>query len=442
MRNLAIVLALLLSLTTPVAAQILTTEVWVGALDFREGRFDVSDLKNISNDPGYDNQPAFFPDGQTLVYTSVIAGDLGDSGLGLHAFLVDLRSGARTPLPEARGFSPTPTADGKQLMMLREGRVWLHDLGGKVLGPLTETTTAGYYARFDDRTYVLFMNEQQRRIVIYDAKTKKVDTMAVGASTAPYRIPGQRAVTFVAEEPFSAAENTAADAPKPTLVLRRLDLPTRKVTTLATIPFPTGGQHVWTARGTLLIASGPQIYEWNPARPDEWKPIYRATNPDLQGITRIAISPASDRIAIVSTPRDEVVIRESRAASNEALAARNAAGVSRFFAPGATLTASSGQHFDGREAIEKALAGQFEKLRDVVYVRTPETIDVSRSDAAASERGTWTGRWTSDAGPVEVRGDYMAVWRRETSAAGTPSWTIQSELFVSLECTGSGCASR
>jgi len=51
----------------------------------------------------------------------------------------------------------------------------------------------------------------------------------------------------------------------------------------------------------------------------------RIRYPELQGLTRIALSPRGDHIALVSTPRDETIIRDSRAASNQALAAHNGA---------------------------------------------------------------------------------------------------------------------
>ena len=430
-----IALALLLT-TTTASAQILTTEVWLGSLDMRDGRFAVSNLKNISDHRGYDNQPAFFPDGKTLVYTSEVT-STNETGLGLHAFLVDLASGARTPLPEARGFSPTPTSDGKGLMMLRQGQVFLHDLSGKLVRPLTQTSTAGYYTRFDDRTYALFMNEPERKIGIYDAKKNTFDTKATGANTAPYRVPGERAVTFVAQDPFPAVEGTETK-----LVLRRMDMNTRQVTTLAAVPLKTGGQHVWTSRGTLLMASGNTIYEWSPKKPEEWNAVYRADHPELQGISRIAISPAGDRIAIVSTPRDGAIIEESRRASNDAFAARDAAAIVRFYAPDAVVITSTGAHWVGREVIEKNVSDQFAARPDVVYVRTPDTVSLSSSDPAAFERGHWNGRWTTPSGPVEVVGDYTAVWRRSVSSSGTPVWTIHAEVFAPLHCKGSGCAAR
>src|SRR5437660_5271590 len=193
----SIVLFVLLASAAAVHAQVNDSEVWVGSLDMSGGRFVVSNLTNISKHPGYDNQPAFFPDGK-LVFTSQIA-PLDETGHAVQAVIHDFATGTSTPVPGALGFSPTPAADGS-LMLLRDGHVVLHEASGKE-SQLTETKDAGYFARFDEQTWVLYMNDKQRRIVIYDPKTKALDTMALGSITAPFRIPGKRAVSFVAVEP-------------------------------------------------------------------------------------------------------------------------------------------------------------------------------------------------------------------------------------------------
>ena len=440
MRHLAFTLALLAS-ASPLSAQINDAEVWVGSLDMSGGRLAVSNLVNISNHPGYDNQPAFLADGSKVVFTSQIA-ELDETGHAVQAVIYDLASGASTPMPSALGFSPTPVADGKSIMMLREGHVVLRDAAGKETA-LTATSDAGYFTRLDDRTWVLFMNDKQRRIVIYDVSTKALDTMAVGANTAPFRVPGKRAVTFVATEPFPAPEGDAAkNAPARKLVLRQLDLDARHVVTLATIPFPTSGSHVWTTRGTLLMASAHTIYEWNPSHPDDWRKAADFDQPDLQGLTRIALSPRGDRIALVSTPRDETIIRDSRAASNQALAAHHAAAFAQIMNDDCIVTTAAGVLIHGRAEMQSAIEERWKKQPDLVFVRTPTSIEISRSDPAASERGTWTGHATTAAGLADWRGEYQAVWRKTMSGTGLPSWTIASELFVALDCTGAGCALR
>lgn len=403
------------------------------------GRFAVSNLVNISKHPGYDNQPAFFPDGK-LVYTSQIA-LLDETGHAVQAVIHDFANGTSTPVPGALGFSPTPAADGS-LMLLRDGHVVLHDPSGKE-SQLTETKDAGYFARFDEQTWALYMNDKQRRIVIYDPKTKALDTMAIGSISAPFRIPDKRAVSFVAVEPFPMPEGEAAKtAPPRKFVLRQLNLDDRQVTTLATVPFRTSGSHVWTSRGTLLIASGHTIYEWNPAKPDDWPIAATFDDPELQGLTRIAISPRGDRIALVSTPRDETIIRDSRAASNAALAAHNASAFAQVLKDDATVVSASGKVIHGRTEIQQEIDSRFKAQPELVYVRTPASIEISRSDPAASERGTWTGHTTTPAGSADLRGDYLAVWRKTISSAGLPSWTIASEVFVALDCTGAGCTAR
>jgi ketosteroid isomerase-like protein len=427
------VLFVLLASAATLHAQINDSEVWVGSLDMSSGHFVVSNLTNISKHPGYDNQPAFFPDAK-LVFTSQIA-VLDETGHAVQAVIHDFATGASTAVPGALGFSPTPTADGS-LMLLRDGHVVLHEASGKE-SQLTETKDAGYFTRFDDQTWVLYMNDKQRRIVIYDPKTKALDTMAIGSITAPFRIPGKPAVSFVAVEPFPAPDGTA---PPRKLFLRQLNLDGHHISTLASIPFLTSGSHVWTSRGTLLMASGHTIYEWNPAKPDDWRTAATFDDPELQGLTRIAISPRGDRIALVSTPRDETIIRDSRAASNAALAAHDANTFVQILKDDATVIAASGKVIQGRAAMQQEIESRWKSQPDLIFLRTPTSIEISRSDPAASERGTWTGHATTPAGSADWRGDYLAVWRKTTSSAGLPSWTIASEVFIALDCTGSGCA--
>jgi ketosteroid isomerase-like protein len=430
-----IVLFILLVSAAALHAQINDSEVWVGSLDMSGGRFAVSNLVNISKHPGYDNQPAFFPDGK-LVFTSQIA-VLDETGHAVQAVVHDFTSGVSTPIPGALGFSPTPAASGS-LMLLRDGHVVLHETSGNE-SDLTATKDAGYFTRFDEQTWVLYMNDKQRRIVIYDPATKALDTMALGSMTAPFRIPGKRAVSFVAVEPFPAPE-TAGTARK--LFLRQLNLDDRHITTLASISFPTSGSHVWTSRGTLLMASGHTIYEWNPAKPADWRTAATFDDPEFQGLTRIAISPRSDRIALVSTPRDETIIRDSRAASNDALKSHNAAAFVQILRDDATVIAASGNVIQGRAAMRQEIESRWKSQADLVFLRTPVSIEISRSDPAASERGTWTGHATTPSGPADWRGDYLAVWRKTITSAGLPSWTIASEVFIPLDCTGPGCAAR
>jgi hypothetical protein len=359
------------------SAQVLTTEVWLGDLDMRDGRFAVSNLRNISNHPGYDNQPSFYPDGQSLLYTKE-AESVAETGLGVHAVRYWISTGEATQLTKTRGFSPTPVPEG--IMTLREGTVWLHDAEGnprQSLLPLIKT--AGYFVRMDELRWVLFMNEQSRRIAIWDQQTWALNGIIDNAVTAPYRIHGTMSTTFVVQ---NGEEKR----------LHKLDLQEDRgslVREMAVIPFRTAGAHAWTSRGTLLMASGNVLYEF--AFGGEWKEVARFDSPDLQGITRIALSPKEDRIALVSVPNDRAVLQESA---------------------------------DGRN---REMATTLAAYRDTSYVRTPSSLTID--GASATEKGTWVRRWRARGEPREVRGDYEVTWARTISSNGTPAWRMVAETY-------------
>ena len=67
MRTLTLVVALL----GQAAAQPPDTEVFLAPLSVRGGKVEIGTPINISNNPGYDNQPSFTPDGKAVLFTSV-----------------------------------------------------------------------------------------------------------------------------------------------------------------------------------------------------------------------------------------------------------------------------------------------------------------------------------------------------------------------------------
>ncbi len=53
------------------ASQPPDTEIFLASLSVRDGKVEIGKPINISNSPGYDNQPSFTPDGAAVLFTSV-----------------------------------------------------------------------------------------------------------------------------------------------------------------------------------------------------------------------------------------------------------------------------------------------------------------------------------------------------------------------------------
>ena len=128
-------------------------------------------------------------------------------------------------------------------------------------------------------------------------------------------------------------------------------------------------------------------------------------------------------------------IRELRAESNEAISRHDVPGIIALLDDEFHVTAGSGAMLDGPEAMGAAFARQFESFDDVLYVRTPQRVDVGTSAERAAEVGVWVGTWETPSGAVRTGGHYSAYWRMRGD-----SWVIRSELFVTLYCEGSGCS--
>jgi hypothetical protein len=129
---------------------------------------------------------------------------------------------------------------------------------------------------------------------------------------------------------------------------------------------------------------------------------------------------------------DVAEIRATRAASNAAIARRDASGTVASMLPTYEGLPAGARALSPRDSVRARLARQFADTAMLGYVRTPVTVEVSRMDATAAEYGRWVGRWRNADGVEEIAGTYFAAWRR------TPEgWRLQAETFVALSCTGS-----
>jgi ketosteroid isomerase-like protein len=150
------------------------------------------------------------------------------------------------------------------------------------------------------------------------------------------------------------------------------------------------------------------------------------------GLALIAIVASSLWARTQSVAGHEAAIRAARALSNGAIASHDVPGIARHWLPDVHIVSSTSAQGSGRDANGDRMAQQFARRPDTIYVRTPAAVEVLEPWAVASERGTWTGRWTEPDGIVEIAGTYLAQWRNTSGG-----WRIQAELFVPTSCRGS-----
>lgn len=265
-----------------------STDIFLADLALRDGRIELGSPVNVTAREGYDNQPWFLPDGSGFLYSSERE---GQTDVFRYAIAED-RAVRVTDTPENE-YSPSLPGDGSRMLVVRwptdmsTGELWWFTPDGRPLEVARGSVPrVGYYAFADPHTLALFINDSIQSFIIADTRTG--DTTRVGQNmggSGPRAIPGERAVSFLAQ-----AEDDV-------WWLTRLDLDGLVTTPLVRM-LDGVANYTWTSRGTVLAARGATLYEWSPG--GDWQAFANFSDPALQAITRIAISPDGDRLALVS----------------------------------------------------------------------------------------------------------------------------------------------
>lgn len=132
-------------------------------------------------------------------------------------------------------------------------------------------------------------------------------------------------------------------------------------------------------------------------------------------------------------------IAAQRAAFNTAIAEGDIAGVEAVLAPDVILRAgTSSTLYAGLDEQVAIWAEDFAAGADrLIYVRTPDCIEVSPLVGFAFEHGHWRGAPAGGGSDEFVAGRYTAKWALQDG-----TWRLDAELFLTTDCAGTLCPDR
>jgi hypothetical protein len=281
------------------------TDIFVADLDLAAGK--VGAPRNVTSRPGYDNQPAFLPDGRALLY--VVRDDSGSTDV----WRVDLEARARkqvTKTPEAE-YSPTPLADGSGFSAVRveaphaEGetftesqRLFRYGFDGKARGPLlADVRRVGYHAWIDASHVALFIvgNDSMKvanALVLASLPKGEIKLLAKNIGRSLGRAPDGR-VVFV-DQSVADSWNVVAMVPEVTEPVVLVPVPK----TADEKPADRSQDFCWLPDGTLMMSNGKRLLRWDGRPGSGWTTL--AEFADLPGsIRRLAASRDGKQVAFV-----------------------------------------------------------------------------------------------------------------------------------------------
>ncbi|HLL71411.1 MAG TPA: hypothetical protein VK363_08260 [Pyrinomonadaceae bacterium] len=270
-----------------------TEDIFVVDVSVNKGKLEFGQPSNITNRAGYDNQPGFLSDGQSLLYTSARENDQTD----IYRYDFKTRQSVRlTSTPEGE-YSPTPMPGGKFFSVIRveadkTQRLWKFPLaGGEPTLVLPNIKPVGYHLWLDQRTLALFIlgaEGKPNTLQLVPTDMTFLDTIHVNIGRSLQLIPRRTAFSFVHK--ISPDE----------WLIKSFDLKTKRSTTI-TRTLPSSEDLAWMPDGTILMAQDAKLFQYNPAAPASgWQQLADFSNAGLKRITRLALSPKADRLALVA----------------------------------------------------------------------------------------------------------------------------------------------
>ena len=247
---------------------------------------------NLTRREGYDDQPAFLPDGQSLLYVSKEAGQAD-------IYRYDLADGSRARLMDTpeREYGPLPLPDGGFSAVRIDDdwnmQLWRFDATGDNPQRLLPAEDKVYYYTWaDPETVAVHTFERRPKLVLSGLSDGRIESEYLDDNIGRclQRVPGTNVLSFLGK--FSTDE----------WWIKLLDLETRRIRRLVR-GLPGQEDFAWTPDGALLMAHGSKIFRWREGQGrgwEDWEQVADFASAGLARITRIAVGPGGDRVVVVS----------------------------------------------------------------------------------------------------------------------------------------------
>ncbi|HXJ97600.1 MAG TPA: DUF6265 family protein [Gelidibacter sp.] len=262
------------------------TEVFLFDLNSKNGNFQLSNFKNISDNQGYDNQPSFMDDG-TILYvgtrngqTDIIQYDIKNDS---KTWICNTEGGEYSPLkiPNQQAVSAIRLdPDGKQ-------RLYKYDLKNNINTIIFDTLVVGYQVWFDKNTIISSVLEADfMSLYLSDLKTGQNKKITPHVGRSLHRIPNSNLISFISKNADGTSE------------IKSFNPKTSQITTIATT-LPNVEDMCWLPDGSILMAKKDMIFKLNPKTKSGWKEIASLKPYGITKLSRLTVSPDGKKLAIV-----------------------------------------------------------------------------------------------------------------------------------------------
>jgi len=251
-------------------------------------QFTLSNARNITNSPGYDNQPQFLPNGEGLLYAS-------DDGFGqtdIYKYNISAHSERRLTFTPHSEYSPTITPDGKSfscIILERDGNqfLWKYPLHGAVPQKVSSINSVGYHCWVNSNLVSVFVVGEPNTLNLVDLTTNNSVKIASSPGTTLLMSPkaeGTLSYVDLSDEhewQIMSLNTTSKESSQVIKTIKKFQYFT------------------WTPSGILISGDGKRIYKFDPATDTDWVELANLVDYGIKEFTRLTVSPDGNLLAVV-----------------------------------------------------------------------------------------------------------------------------------------------
>jgi hypothetical protein len=278
------------------AAALPANDIALADISWTNGRPSIGTPEIVTAPDRYDNQPAFDANGG-FFFTTETSG--ANTDIHYRSADSDIRVITRTP--DESEYSPRPSPDGASVTYIHQppgqvgGQAWRQRLEGGNTQPVHEYGPAGYYALSGDQSQLLlFALTDPFTLLWFDLESGDQAEIATGIGRALYTAPDGNVAYFTLPQPDER------------WIVNRFDFTDQSVSEVFTLPGQTQDYAVFeTPDGELAwfaASDGELLYRAGDA--GDWAAIADLSPLGTGELSRLAVSPAADRLAIVIAEAD------------------------------------------------------------------------------------------------------------------------------------------
>jgi len=267
-------------------------DIFLFELTESDGNLAISDGKNITDRPGYDNQPWFSSGNKSILFTANHQSDRTD----VFEYFIEsgeTRQVTDTPTQE---YSPQASPDNQVISFVTDGEtanqsVWFTRRGSDkeewLLANQGQREPVGYYSWNRESGYILYWSRYGYSLrLVHETKSLSHYVTGHAPPSTPRICPTNGRFTFLHQQGNGE------------IWIKELDPQTLAIRPLTPIT-GNGRNYAWTPDGSILMPVGNELNRWKADSDDGWSSIANLGELGISNVTRVAVSPDGSKLAIV-----------------------------------------------------------------------------------------------------------------------------------------------